>query len=330
MEAQSTVRVPLTVEKRADIGDKLASLVEQIKGVKAEAKSKAFAFRAEIEGLQEDQERLAAEMILGLEDRSQMSLTFAESEAAKALHDVVAHAECTCEGGPESELKSPSCALHGVETRGVNATCDGNHAPADPCGDPRCYLTDDLPEDETSAPAGEELASAEAVRELADTLDAIAPSTMADAIRGRRRHGRGAGGRDGVPRGEGAEEGGSRVSPADAIPVRLAALRYGEEFTSRATGLRGVVVDTGYVIWEDTAGRGTRVRAVLVRFGAVEKIILAECMVLVDADRPHQRMDQSAARWGKLLREPGTFASVGDVAVSKRPPGARRGIAGRS
>jgi hypothetical protein len=42
---ESTVRVPLTVERRAEIGDKLAGLVERIKGVKAEAKGKAFAFR---------------------------------------------------------------------------------------------------------------------------------------------------------------------------------------------------------------------------------------------------------------------------------------------
>ena len=183
MEAQSTVRVPLTVEKRADIGDKLASLVERIKGVKAEAKSKAFAFRAEIEGLQEDQERLAAEMILGLEDRSQMSLTFAESEAARALHDVVAHAECTCEGGPESELKSPSCALHGVETRGVNATCDTLHQ-APVCEDPKCWLIegpDDVEEQPVDAEDGEQAegSMADAIREAEVDVGTVAEPAAA-------------------------------------------------------------------------------------------------------------------------------------------------------
>jgi hypothetical protein len=119
------------------------------------------------------------------------------------------------------------------------------------------------------------------------------------------------------------------VKAAALLPLRLAALRYGEEFVSALTRARGSVIDTGYVLWEDRTGRETRVRAVLVKLGGVEKIMLAETLVLVDGDRPHQRMDDSELRWGRMLREPGTMASVGDVAVTKRPPGAKREIAGR-
>ena len=176
---QTTVRVPLTVEKRADIGDKLASLVERIKGVKAEAKGKAFAYRAEIEGLQEEQEQLAAEMILGLEDRPQMSLTFAESEAAKALHDVAA-AACTCDEGPEAEVKNPTCPIHGVDAQPakVSAACDGDHA-APQCADPECWLIVG-PDDEAEAPPDDEAAEAKGIFEVPEEHALPEPSNVVD------------------------------------------------------------------------------------------------------------------------------------------------------
>lgn len=91
----STVRVALTVEQRADKADVMAVLISQIGAVKAQAKAKAFEFRDLVEGLMDQLEEHARVLNMGHEQRSQLDLTFPESEAAKALHDVAAAAEET-------------------------------------------------------------------------------------------------------------------------------------------------------------------------------------------------------------------------------------------
>lgn len=104
------------------------------------------------------------------------------------------------------------------------------------------------------------------------------------------------------------------------VPIRIAELRYAEEFVTRLTGARGLVVDSGYVLWEDRGGRHTRVRAVLARYGTVERVHLAEMVVLVEAWRPHARFTraQLAARWSEPLPDPDGLATVGEVAVARR------------
>ena len=118
------------------------------------------------------------------------------------------------------------------------------------------------------------------------------------------------------------------------VPVRLADLRYGEEFTTTLTRSRGVVVDTGWFPWDDGTGRLVRVRSVLVRIASVEKILRAEQAVLVPADRPHARFPKSDEdqRWGTRLAEPGSMATLGAVArrnavkaaSHKTPPGCEK------
>ena len=134
----TTISVPLTLKERAARADIMAGLVGQIHAVKAQAKAKAFEFREAIEALIDRLEEHARVLRAGEEDRSQLDLTFPEEQAAKALHDVAA-AACSCEGGPDAEVKSPTCPVHGVETRGPNATCDGLHE-APVCGDVKCWL----------------------------------------------------------------------------------------------------------------------------------------------------------------------------------------------
>jgi hypothetical protein len=123
MDAESTVRVPLTLEERAERADEMARLIARIEGVEDEAKERAAEYREEIKGLEAELRSLAASVREGAEERRQMDLTFPQEEAAKALHDVGA-AACTCEGGPEAEVKDPACPVHGVETRGENPAVD--------------------------------------------------------------------------------------------------------------------------------------------------------------------------------------------------------------
>lgn len=104
------------------------------------------------------------------------------------------------------------------------------------------------------------------------------------------------------------------------LPVKLRDLRFGEEFSTCLTRQHGAVIDTGYVLWTDRTGRQTRVRAVLVRFATgLEKILLAELAVLVDADRKHARFSpaEEAARWRCLLREPGGMGTIGEQLAGK-------------
>ena len=94
------------------------------------------------------------------------------------------------------------------------------------------------------------------------------------------------------------------------VPVRLRDLRLAEEFETSLTHQRGRVIDWGHVLDADRTGRVTRVRAVMVRFGTVEKIHSAELVVLVPFNRPHVRQDNDEQRWAALLREPFSAAKV--------------------
>lgn len=100
------------------------------------------------------------------------------------------------------------------------------------------------------------------------------------------------------------------------IPIRLWDLTLNEEFVTSLTRRQGRVVSWGHVRWHDTAGRVTRVRSVLVVYGTEQKIHRAEMTVLVPSERTHRRISDES-RWDELLPEPGTFATVGDVATRR-------------
>lgn len=100
------------------------------------------------------------------------------------------------------------------------------------------------------------------------------------------------------------------------VPVRLCDLTIGEDFVTSLTRRQGRVLTWGHVLWEDASGRRTRVRSVLVAYGTEQKIHRAEMTVLVSADRTHRRISDES-RWTELLPEPGTFATVGDVATRR-------------
>lgn len=100
------------------------------------------------------------------------------------------------------------------------------------------------------------------------------------------------------------------------VPIRLCDLVLGEEFVTSLTRRQGRVLTWGHVRWEDASGRRTRVRSVLVAYGTEQKIQRADLTVLVPSDRTHRRISDEA-RWNELLPEPGTFATVGDVATRR-------------
>lgn len=110
-DEMTTVSVPITVEERAERADIMADLVAQITAVKAQAKTKAFEFREAVEALIDRLEEHARVLRAGHEERSQLDLTFPESEAAKALHAIAA-AACTC---IDPNLHAIDCPVHGVD-----------------------------------------------------------------------------------------------------------------------------------------------------------------------------------------------------------------------
>lgn len=139
----STVMAALTVEERADKADAMASLIAQIDGIKAQAKAKAFEFREAIEALQDQLSEIANVVRFGAEEKRQAELKFdlPTFEAKQALAEVGKRA-CSCEGGPDSDAKSPACPVHGVDAPAEVeeiTPCDGNHALATPCADPECW-----------------------------------------------------------------------------------------------------------------------------------------------------------------------------------------------
>jgi hypothetical protein len=102
MEA-TTVRVPLTVEERADRADQMARLVARIEGIETEAKEQASIFREEIKGLEAELRGIAAGVREGVSERAQMDLTFTQAQAAAALAGVATAAGETAEStGGES------------------------------------------------------------------------------------------------------------------------------------------------------------------------------------------------------------------------------------
>lgn len=89
------------------------------------------------------------------------------------------------------------------------------------------------------------------------------------------------------------------------VPVRLRELRIAEEFVTACSGQLGIVADWGHVLdVEPRTGRSTRVRAVKVRYGGVERIHSGEMVVLVPHDRPHARLPKDGDRWAAPLEGP--------------------------
>ncbi len=122
MSDETTVRVPLTVEQRAEHADTMAGLLAQIAAIRRQKADADEEFREEIKALDEQLQALGRTLREGAEDRAQLDLTFPQEQAAKALHDVAA-AACTCDS-PDAPVKSIDCPIHGVKTRGENAAVD--------------------------------------------------------------------------------------------------------------------------------------------------------------------------------------------------------------
>jgi len=113
---EATLTVPLTVQERAERAEIMAGLVHQIRAVKAQAKAKAFEFKGQVDALMERLEEHARVISEGVEDQRQMDL-FADGtkdgEALRAAASGIAE-RCTCEGGPDADVKDPACPVHGV------------------------------------------------------------------------------------------------------------------------------------------------------------------------------------------------------------------------
>ncbi len=122
MSEDTTVRVPLTVEQRAEHADTMAGLLAQIAAIRRQKADADEEFREEIKALDEQLQALARTLRGGAEDRAQLDLTFPQEQAAKALHDI-AVAACTCDS-PDAPVKSIDCPVHGVETRGEDPAVD--------------------------------------------------------------------------------------------------------------------------------------------------------------------------------------------------------------
>ena len=94
-------------------------------------------------------------------------------------------------------------------------------------------------------------------------------------------------------------------APPALVPIRLRDLRLAEEFRTACSGHLGIVADWGHVVdVDERTGRRTRVRAIKVRYGTVERIHSPEFVVLVPFDRPHARQSKDDDRWGAPLEGP--------------------------
>ena len=110
------------------------------------------------------------------------------------------------------------------------------------------------------------------------------------------------------------------MTPARLVPVKLADLRYGDEFVTALTRRRGVVSRTGWCPWDDGTGRTTRIRSVAVRYAdGAEVIHRAGMLVLVKADTPHARFSEAEERhrWKDQLRDPDAVGTLGELAHVK-------------
>lgn len=110
------------------------------------------------------------------------------------------------------------------------------------------------------------------------------------------------------------------------VPVRLCDLVIGEEFVTSLTRRAGRVLAFGHVRLgsgnDDNPRPRARARSVLVTYGTEQRIHRADLTVLVPSERAHRRISDEA-RWNELLPEPGSFATLGDVAT-RRAAGPRR------
>ncbi len=171
MSQETTVRVPLTVEERAERADIMAGLLAQIAAVKRQKAEADEDFNKDIKALEARLQEHGNVLREGAEERAQMDLTFPQEQAAKALHDVAA-AACTCEGGPEAEVKAPTCPVHGVESRGENLAVDEQGAI--PVGDGAEAAADFVVPEETAV---EMLASDLEAAGVVPEVETIAPET---------------------------------------------------------------------------------------------------------------------------------------------------------
>lgn len=133
--------MPLTVEERADKANEMARLALLIAKVEDEAKSVAKRFREEIARHLSALQTIAYVVNEGAEEKAQGELRFDDFAAKEMLFEVGKRA-CSCEGGPDSDVKSPACPVHGVDAPAEVeeiTPCDGNHALATPCADPECW-----------------------------------------------------------------------------------------------------------------------------------------------------------------------------------------------
>ncbi len=105
------------------------------------------------------------------------------------------------------------------------------------------------------------------------------------------------------------------------VPLRLCDLVIEEEFVTSLTRRQGRVLA---IRPRENNPERTRIHSVLVAYGTEQKIHRAEMTVLVSADRTHRRISDES-RWTELLPEPGSFATVGDVAT-RRAVGPRRQV----
>lgn len=158
MDSESTVAVPLSLEQRAEKADEMARLVTLISGIEDDKAAYVKKRNEEIKEHQAELEALAEEVREGAQVQSQMDLFVGEDAAKQALAEV-AKRSCSCEGGPESDVKSPACPAHGVEGESAHAARQELEAGA---GDQA--LADEVAAAASTAPPSNVVSIAEALR----------------------------------------------------------------------------------------------------------------------------------------------------------------------
>lgn len=157
------VIVKLTEADLAERATQMATKLEHVRVLRVKLKADAKATKTLIDSELDDLERMAR-VVLESEEEARQGDLFVDGTLGRVAGELAKR--CTCEGGPDAEVKDSACPLHGI--------ADGD-APLDDDED-----DEDEPDDDESAGADPvdqaramvEQASPEAVEQLAADLRA--------------------------------------------------------------------------------------------------------------------------------------------------------------
>lgn len=147
------VRVKLSEHDLAGRAQVMATKLEHVRVLRRKKADDAKSTQTLIDSELDDLAAMARVILEAEEDAKQGEL-FVDGTLSGLSAGIAER--CSCEGGPEAEVKSPTCKVHGVEggDAPTSAACDRWHVGA-PCADPECWLSSKPADDEGTEAAAD-------------------------------------------------------------------------------------------------------------------------------------------------------------------------------